>query len=162
MSEHKDFSKGVTLPKTNGSEMKIGIVRTRWNDAIVSPLEEGVLESLKGCGVLDENITTVRVAGAYELAFAAKSLIKRDPSIDAVVCLGTLIKGETHHYEYICSATSAGINQVGLETGVPVVFGVLMCLTDMQAQVRAGVGPNSHNHGLDWGLTAVEMATMKF
>ncbi|KNC87140.1 6,7-dimethyl-8-ribityllumazine synthase [Sphaeroforma arctica JP610] len=162
MTEPKDFNKGVTIPASDGSTLKVGIVRTRWNDAVVSPLEEGVLESLRKCGVKEANIVTVNVPGAYELSFGAKSLIKRDPSIDAVVCLGTLIKGETHHYEYICSACSAGISQVGLDTGVPVVFGVLMCLTDEQAQKRAGIGANSHNHGLDWGLTAVEMGKMRF
>jgi 6,7-dimethyl-8-ribityllumazine synthase len=78
-----------------------------------------------------------------------------------VVCIGCLIKGGTMHFEYICDATSQGIMRVGLDTGVPVIFGVLTCLNDEQAKHRAGMTKDGHNHGPDWGTTAVEMAQLK-
>ncbi|KAJ1950916.1 lumazine synthase [Linderina macrospora] len=83
---------------------------------------------------------------------------------DAVICIGVLIKGSTMHFEYIADAVSHGIMRVGLDTGVPAVFGVLTCLTDEQAMQRAGIGrgeDKGHNHGLDWGSAAVEMALLK-
>ncbi|KAJ1990947.1 lumazine synthase [Dimargaris cristalligena] len=83
---------------------------------------------------------------------------------DAVICIGVLIKGSTMHFEYICEAVSHGITRVGLDTGVPVIFGVLTCLDDDQALERAALGKGAdkgHNHGEDWGAAAVEMATLK-
>ncbi|KAJ1955016.1 lumazine synthase [Dipsacomyces acuminosporus] len=83
---------------------------------------------------------------------------------DAAICIGVLIKGSTMHFEYIADAVSHGIMRVGLDTGVPTVFGVLTCLTDEQAMQRAGIGRGAdkgHNHGLDWGSAAVEMALLK-
>ena len=80
--------------------------------------------------------------------------------VDAVIAIGTLVKGSTMHFEYICQATSDGIMKVGLETGVPAIFGVLTCLTIEQSLERAGLTPGGHNHGADWGATAVEMALL--
>ncbi|KAJ2442984.1 lumazine synthase [Coemansia sp. RSA 2424] len=83
---------------------------------------------------------------------------------DAAICIGVLIKGSTMHFEYIADATTNGIMRVGLETGVPVVFGVLTCLTEEQAMQRAGIGRGAdkgHNHGTDWGSAAVEMALLR-
>jgi 6,7-dimethyl-8-ribityllumazine synthase len=80
---------------------------------------------------------------------------------DALIAIGVLIKGETMHFEYIADAVSQGLMRVGLDTGVPVIFGVLTVLTDEQAKARAGLTPNGHNHGEDWGLAAVEMAVKR-
>ena len=74
---------------------------------------------------------------------------------------GCLIKGETMHFDYICEAVSQGIMKLGLDSGVPIVFGVLTCLTEQQAMTRAGLVKGGHNHGLDWGKTAIEMALLK-
>lgn len=78
---------------------------------------------------------------------------------DAVIAIGVLIKGETMHFEYISDAVSHGLMRVQLDTGVPVIFGVITALTEKQALFRAGIGSEAHNHGEDWGLAAVEMAT---
>lgn len=78
---------------------------------------------------------------------------------DAVIAIGVLIKGETMHFEYICESVTQGLMRVQLDTGVPVIFGVLTALTDQQALDRAGLGAKSHNHGEDWGLAAIEMAS---
>ncbi|KAL1921432.1 uncharacterized protein VTP21DRAFT_11148 [Calcarisporiella thermophila] len=94
---------------------------------------------------------------------------QRDPqartqAFDAVICIGVLIKGGTMHFEYICEAVTQGIMRVQLDTGVPVIFGVLTCLSDEQALERAGLGSGAnkgHNHGEDWGAAAVEMALLK-
>lgn len=77
---------------------------------------------------------------------------------DAIIPIGTLLKGSTMHFEYICDAVSHALMRVGLDTGVPVIFGILTCLSEEQALQRAGVKPGSHNHGEDWGKAAVEMA----
>jgi 6,7-dimethyl-8-ribityllumazine synthase len=82
-------------------------------------------------------------------------------AFDAVICVGVLIKGSTMHFEYICEAVTQGIMRVGLDSNIPVIFGVLTCLNDEQAQSRAGLIPNGHNHGEDWGSAAVEMALVK-
>ena len=99
----------------------------------------------------------LEVPGSYELVFGAKHLID-SASVHAVVCLGTLIKGETMHFEYIADAVTQGIMRLNVESGVPVIFGVLTCLTEAQARARA-IGDN--NHGVAWGKTAVEMALLK-
>jgi 6,7-dimethyl-8-ribityllumazine synthase len=107
----------------------------------------------------------ITVSGAYELPFAAKSAIvnsSKADRVDAVIALGVLIKGDTPHFEYICEGVSQGIMNVGLQTGTPVVFGVLTCLTEKQAEQRAGLASPGHNHGEDWGTAAVEMAKLKF
>jgi 6,7-dimethyl-8-ribityllumazine synthase len=82
-------------------------------------------------------------------------------AFDAVICVGVLIKGSTMHFEYICEAVTQGIMRVGLDSNIPVIFGVLTCLNDEQAHNRAGLVPNGHNHGEDWGSAAVEMALVK-
>ncbi|KAH6625956.1 6,7-dimethyl-8-ribityllumazine synthase [Chaetomium sp. MPI-SDFR-AT-0129] len=80
---------------------------------------------------------------------------------DAIIAIGVLIKGETMHFEYIAGSVSDGLQRVSLDTGVPVIFGVLTVLTDEQAKARAGLVPGSHNHGEDWGLAAVEMGAKR-
>ncbi len=94
-------------------------------------------------------------------ASTAAATAARQP-FDAIVAVGVLIKGETMHFEYIADAVSQGLMRVGLDLGVPVVFGVLTVLTDDQARARAGLGPaGSHNHGEDWGLAAVELGVKR-
>lgn len=97
--------------------------------------------------------------GSYELPLAAQKYILHE-KVDAVVCIGCLIKGGTMHFEYICEAVSRGIMDVGLTTGVPVIFGVLTCLTEAQALERAGLIEGHHNHGPEWGDAAISMAQM--
>ncbi|KAJ3034167.1 Phosphoacetylglucosamine Mutase [Rhizophlyctis rosea] len=137
-------------------------VHTRWNLPIVEALLEGARSTLHDLNVKD--ITIQSVPGSYELPFAAQSLIRQSrPKYDAVICIGVLIKGSTMHFEYIADATSQGIMRVGLDEHVPVIFGVLTCLTEDQALERAALGKGAnkgHNHGTDWGQAAVEMALL--
>ncbi|KAJ3417036.1 hypothetical protein HDV05_007518 [Chytridiales sp. JEL 0842] len=154
----------VSLPveKLNGAGLRVLIVRTRWNIEIVDAVTEGTKQMLLAHNVEPSNITIKEVPGAYELPFAVQSLLKQG-QYDAAVAIGVLIKGETMHFEYIADATTQGLMRVGLDTGVPVIFGVLTCLTEEQACVRAGIGKGEnkgHNHGEDYGKAAIEMALL--
>ncbi|KAJ2723666.1 lumazine synthase [Coemansia sp. Benny D115] len=112
--------------------------------------------------IVDDLLSTTATAALGNSA-GAGSDGKLGP-FDAAICIGVLIKGSTMHFEYIADAVSHGLMRVGLDTGVPTVFGVLTCLTDEQAMQRAGIGrgeDKGHNHGTDWGSAAVEMALLK-
>ena len=152
------MSKGIEHKKLDGSALKIGVAVSRWNDALTSVLRERCVQALGDFGVKNEHIIIVETPGSFELPFAAKVLIERDKA-DAVVCLGCLIKGETAHFEYIAGAVSHGIMQVGLDSGVPVIFGVLTCLNEEQARTRAS--KEGMDHGYEWGLSAVEMGLLR-
>ncbi len=144
----------IEFPKLNGKNIKIGVVMARWNYDITSSLTASCLEALQGSGLQRKNVIICEVPGSFELPLAAQDLIKKK-KVDAVVAIGCLIKGETMHFEYIADATANGLMRVSLDTGKPVIFGVLTCLTEKQAKARA-TGEN--NHGYGWGMTAVEMA----
>ena len=149
---------------TDGKGMRIGIVYTKWNPKIVNALVEGCEKELLRLNVCKDDIERVVVPGSYELVFGARTLIKSTTKFDAVVCVGSLIKGETMHFEYICEAVTQGIMRVQQDFDVPVIFGVLACLSEEQALLRAGIdtnGKDGHNHGTDWGAAAVEMASLK-
>eukprot|EP00555_Chaetoceros_dichaeta_P003471 CAMPEP_0198250458 /NCGR_PEP_ID=MMETSP1447-20131203/1646_1 /TAXON_ID=420782 /ORGANISM="Chaetoceros dichaeta, Strain CCMP1751" /LENGTH=206 /DNA_ID=CAMNT_0043935299 /DNA_START=188 /DNA_END=808 /DNA_ORIENTATION=- len=141
----------------DGTEVRIGIIRTRWNDEDVTRLVDGAKKALTECKVTDENIFETEVPGAFELPYAAK-LLAMSGTVDAVICAGVLVKGDTMHFEYISDAVSKGIMNVGMSTNVPCIFGVLTCLTDDQVKARS---TGDSNHGYDWGKTAVEMALLR-
>lgn len=142
--------------------MRVGIIRTRWNDKHVTNLVNGAKDALKECGVTEENTFETEVPGAFELPLAAKFLAMSG-TVDAVITCGVLIKGDTMHFEYISEAVSSGLMSVQLATSTPVIFGVLTCLSEDQVSARTGEsgGSGGHNHGYDWGKTAVEMALLK-
>lgn len=143
--------------KYDGSGLKIGIVHARWNSKVISALVDGAKSQLKEMGVKEENIETMSVPGSYELPFGTKTLSKG--GFDALISIGVLVKGETMHFEYIADAVSHGLMRLQEELDIPVIFGLLTCLTDEQAEKRAGITADGHNHGVDWGSAAVEMAT---
>jgi 6,7-dimethyl-8-ribityllumazine synthase len=136
---------------------RFAIVVSRFNPEITEGLLAGARAALEEAGVRDDDITLVRVPGAFELAIAAQRLAESG-RVDAVICLGCLIKGDTMHFEYIADAATRGIAEVGLATGVPVTFGVLTTLTDEQADVRAR--PGDGNKGREAAAAAIEMATL--
>ena len=151
------MSKGVSFVKLNGSALKIGLAVSRWSHDFTAALLEQCKQALIDAKVKKKNIVVRSVPGSFELPYAALRLIEED-EVDAVVCLGCLIKGETRHFEYIAHSVSSGIMQVQLKTGVPVIFGVLTCLNEPQARERS-VGKGSHAYA--WGLSAVEMGLLK-
>uniref|UniRef100_A0A7S2BJM5 6,7-dimethyl-8-ribityllumazine synthase n=1 Tax=Florenciella parvula TaxID=236787 RepID=A0A7S2BJM5_9STRA len=143
--------------KLEGENCRIGIITTRWNPEIISSLQTGCKDTLKDLGVKEENIFETEVPGAFELPLAARFLALSG-TVDAIVCVGCLIKGDTQHFEYISQATSSGLMSVGIQTSTPVVYGVLNVNTEQQALDRA-TGPD--NHGISWAQTAVEMALLR-
>ena len=137
--------------------LRFGVVVSRFNDLITSNLLVGTLEGFKESGVDKADLKILKVPGAFEIPQAAKKLCSTG-SIDAVVCLGAVIRGETSHFDYICAEASRGIGQVGLEFNIPVLFGVLTTENLEQAIARSGSG--SSNKGRETALAAVEMATL--
>lgn len=140
-----------------GNGLKIGIVASRFNEFIVSRLIGGAEDALVRHGVDTDDITLAWVPGAYEIPMIAKDMAKSG-KYDAVICLGAVIKGSTSHYDYVCAEVSKGVAQVGLETGVPTIFGVLTTDTIEQAIERAGT--KAGNKGYDVACTAIEMANL--
>ena len=137
----------------NGSDVRVGIIMTRWNADVIDGLYKGVNQSLAELGVKPSNVFTTYVPGAFELPVTAKFLAM-SKRVDVIVCLGCLIKGDTMHFEYIADATAHGLMKVSIDTLVPTLFGVLTVLDKEQAVVRS---TGDSNEGLSWGKSAVEM-----
>lgn len=145
------------VPTLDGKGLRIGIVSARFNDHIVTALRDGALRGLERCGVADDDIVEHWVPGAFEVPLAAKALAETG-SVDAIICLGTVIRGDTPHFEYVCEAATHGILDAQMSTGVPVMFGVLTLNTEQQAIDRSG--PGIDNKGDEAALGAVEMALL--
>ena len=140
-----------------GDGKKFGIVVARFNSFISEKLLEGALDSLSRSGVADADIEVVRVPGAYEIPLIAKKLAASQ-KYDALICLGAVIRGATPHFDVVVNEVSKGTAQVSLETGVPVLFGVLTTETIEQAIERAGT--KAGNKGWDSAIAAIEMANL--
>jgi 6,7-dimethyl-8-ribityllumazine synthase len=138
-------------------ERRFAIIVSRFNEEITGGLLAGAREALAEAGVEGDGVAVFEVPGAFEIPLAAKYAAESG-QFAAVICLGCLIKGDTMHFEYIADATAHGIMRVGLETRVPVAFGVLTTLTDEQAEQRAAPGPD--NKGREAALAALEMSTL--
>jgi 6,7-dimethyl-8-ribityllumazine synthase len=141
----------------SGKGLKIGIVAARFNDFITSRLVDGALDGLQRHGVADADIEIVRVPGAYEVPLAAR-MLALSRKFHAIICLGAVIRGATPHFEYVSAEVSKGVASVSMETGLPVIFGVLTTDTIEQAIERAGT--KSGNKGWDAALSAIEMANV--
>ena len=141
----------------NGAKLRIGIVVSRFNELITKSLLDGSVSTLKRCGVAEKDITVVLVPGAFEIPVAAKKMASSG-SYDAVICLGVVIRGATPHFDYVAGQTASGVANVALETGLPVIFGVLTTDTIEQAVERAGT--KCGNKGSDAALAAVEMVAV--
>ncbi|HMK50646.1 MAG TPA: 6,7-dimethyl-8-ribityllumazine synthase [Thermodesulfovibrionales bacterium] len=137
--------------------LKFGIVLSRFNEFITSKLLDGAKDALIRHGAKEEDIAIARVPGAFEIPLIAKKMAAKG-AYNAVICLGTVIRGATPHFDYISAEVSKGIAMASMETGVPVAFGVLTCDTIEQAVERAGT--KSGNKGWDAALTAIEMAQL--
>jgi len=137
-----------------GEKFKFGIVASRFNSAIVDRLVEGAIDCLTRHGVSGENVTLVKVPGAWEIPLAAKKLAKRK-DIDAVIALGAVIRGATPHFEYVAAEVSKGLANVSLEVEKPITFGIITADTLEQAIERAGT--KMGNKGWEAALAALEM-----
>ena len=137
--------------------IKVGLVAARFNEFIVSKLVSGAQDALIRHGVKDEDIDLAWVPGAFEIPFIAKKMAESG-KYDAVICLGAVIKGSTSHYDLVCNETAKGIAMVGLETGVPTLFGVVTTDNIEQAIERAGT--KAGNKGYDVACSAIEMVNL--
>ena len=140
----------------SGDGLRFAIVTARFNAEITGPMLEGARETLRAQGVGEEQIDEAYVPGAFELPLAARRLAETG-RYDAVICLGAVIQGETSHNTYIAGQAAAGIQRAALDTGVPVVFGVITPNDLVQARARAG---DKLNKGSEAALTAIEMANL--
>ncbi|RKI67211.1 6,7-dimethyl-8-ribityllumazine synthase [bacterium 1xD42-67] len=143
--------------KLVSQDMKIGVVAARFNEFIVSKLISGCEDTLLRHGVRPEDISLVWVPGAFEIPLVAAKMAKSG-KYDAVIALGAVIRGSTSHYDYVCAEVSKGIAAVSLESGVPVMFGVLTTDTIEQAIERAGT--KAGNKGADCAQGAIEMVDL--
>ncbi|MGB7999933.1 MAG: 6,7-dimethyl-8-ribityllumazine synthase [Anaerobacillus sp.] len=140
-----------------GSGLKVGIVVGRFNEFITSKLLGGAEDALKRHGLSEENIDIAWVPGAFEIPFAAKKMVDTG-QYDAVITLGTVIRGATPHFDYVCGEVSKGVANLSMQSGVPVIFGVLTTNTIEQAVERAGT--KAGNKGWDAATAAIEMANL--
>jgi 6,7-dimethyl-8-ribityllumazine synthase len=141
-----------------GTGLKIGIVVGRFNEFITSKLVGGAKDALIRHGVEEENIDLAWVPGAFEIPFVTKQLAKKG-TYDAIITLGTVIRGATTHYDYVCNEAAKGIASISLEYNIPVIFGVLTTETIEQAIERAGT--KAGNKGYEVAVSAIEMANLQ-
>ena len=146
-----DFNKDSL---TDSSDMKIGIVVSQWNNKITDGLFNGAFTTLIESGVTENNIQKIEVPGSFELIFGAKILSRKE--VDAIICLGSVIQGETKHFDYVCHAVSNGIKDLNITLDIPVIFGVLTDNTIEQALNRSG--GKYGNKGIEAAITAIKMA----
>ena len=149
-------------PKThqgrlNAEGFSFAIVASRWNDFLTSRLVEGALDALERLGADEKSVELYRVPGSFEIPLLARKLAASG-KWDAVICVGTIIRGETPHFEYIASEVTKGIAQAGMETDVPVVYGIVTADTLEQAIDRAGV--KAGNKGFEAAMSAVELVNL--
>lgn len=140
-----------------GQGLRIAVVVSRFNELVTRALLDGARDGLRRHGVADEDVELCWVPGAFEIPLAAKALAETG-RYQAVICLGAVIRGETDHYDHVAGGVTSGIARVGLDTGVPTIFGILTTDTVEQALNRAGL--KSGNNGSSAAVAAIEMARL--
>ncbi|HTY14040.1 MAG TPA: 6,7-dimethyl-8-ribityllumazine synthase [Candidatus Omnitrophota bacterium] len=143
--------------KLDAGKLKFGIVVSRFNELVSRGLLEGALDCLKRHGAAEASIAVAWTPGAFEIPLVAKKLASTK-KYDAIICLGAVIRGATSHFEYVASEAAKGIAKVSLDTGIPVIFGILTCDTLEQALERAGAKPG--NKGFSAAQSAIELANL--
>ena len=136
------------------SNLRFGIVVSQWNDDITDGLYKGAYDTLLDCGVSSDNILKLEVPGSFELIYGSKILYKKN--CDAIICLGSVIQGETKHFDYVCQGVTNGIKDLNIALDIPIIFGVLTDNTKEQAINRSG-GIHG-NKGVEAAITAIKMA----
>ena len=144
-----------SIPNAEG--LRFGIVVSEWNDEITEALYEGAQEALLDCGTLSENILRWDVPGSFELTFGCKKMIQTQ-KVDAIIAIGSVIRGETSHFDFVCSATAQGIKDLNVAYDVPVIFCVLT--DDNIEQSRARSGGKHGNKGTEAAIAAIQMAML--
>lgn len=143
--------------KLNASGLRFAIISSRWNELLTMRLVEGALDALARLGAEEQAVEHFRVPGSFEIPLLARKLAASG-RFDAIICLGVIIRGETPHFDYVASCAANGIAQAAMETGVPVLFGIITANTVEQAMDRAGV--KAGNKGVEAAMAAVELANL--
>ena len=156
-TENKNLSVYDKSKIPNAKDLRFGIVVSEWNGEITEALAEGAKEALLDCGALPEHILRWNVPGSFELTFGCKKMIQTE-KLDAVVAIGSVIRGETSHFDFVCSATAQGIKDLNVAYDVPVIFCVLT--DDNIEQSRARSGGKHGNKGTEAAIAAIQMAVL--
>ena len=143
--------------RLNAEGFRFALIASRWNDFITARLVEGALDALERLGADEKSVELYKVPGSFEIPLLALKLASSE-KYDAVICLGTIIRGQTPHFEYIAGEVTKGIAQVGMQTGVPVIYGIVTADTLEQAIDRAGV--KLGNKGFEAAMSAVELVNL--
>lgn len=157
MEQQKSLQPIIHEGQLNGAGFRFAIIASRWNDFISSRLVEGALDALERLGVAEKKVEVYKVPGSFEIPLLALK-VAGSGKFDAVICLGTIIRGQTPHFEYIANEVARGIAQAGMSTGVPVVFGIVTADNLDQAIDRAGV--KLGNKGFEAATSAVELVNL--
>jgi len=147
----------ATRGELNAAGLRFGIIASQFNSFITDRLLAGALDALQRAGAAEDQIEILRVPGSFEIPLTAKKLAGTG-RVDAIICIGCILRGETSHYDYVASETARGVQLAQLDSGVPMAFCVLTCDTLEQAIDRAGL--KSGNKGFEAGLNAIEMARL--
>jgi 6,7-dimethyl-8-ribityllumazine synthase len=147
----------IEFEKISAEAFRFAIVVSRWNAELTSKLESGAIDALTSSGMSKDAIEIFRVPGAFELPFASLKAAESG-RFDAVVALGVVIRGETSHFDHVAGQAAAGIMQASIETGIPVMFGVVTANTREQAEARCGGSVG--NKGYEAAMSAIEMANL--
>ncbi len=153
----KSLSPVTHQGRLNAEGFRFALIASRWNDFITGRLIEGALDALDRLGAAPDSVELYKVPGSFEIPLLALKLAQSG-KFDAVICLGTIIRGQTPHFEYIAGEVTKGIGQAGMQTGVPVVYGIVTADTLEQAIDRAGV--KSGNKGFEAAMSAVELVNL--
>lgn len=140
-----------------GMDMRIGVVVSKWNAFVTDPLRDGALETLRMYGISEPDLVLAECPGAFEIPTVAKALLESG-TVDGVVALGAVIRGDTPHFDYVCGAVTSGIGRLALDYGKPVIFGILTTDTLDQAKERAG--GQMGNKGAEAAAACVEMVAL--
>ncbi|MBV9960315.1 MAG: 6,7-dimethyl-8-ribityllumazine synthase [Acidobacteria bacterium] len=143
--------------RLNAEGFRFAVVASRWNDFLTARLTDGALDALERLGVDEKMVEVFKVPGSFEIPLLARKLAGSG-KWDAVICVGTILRGQTPHFDYIAGEVTKGIAQAGMETGVPVVYGIITADTLEQAIDRAGV--KAGNKGFEAALSAVELVNL--
>lgn len=157
IEKKKNLSEFTPFEFSSAQDTEIGIVVSEWNDRITDSLLKGAQECLLEHGIPAENIVVKHVPGSFELPLGAQWMLE-NTGVDAVICIGCVIQGETRHFDFISQAVADGIMKVGLDSSKPVIFSVLTCNTMEQAEDRAG-GKHG-NKGVEGAITAMKMLNL--
>jgi 6,7-dimethyl-8-ribityllumazine synthase len=157
-TEGKNLSAYKALDLKNPEKLKIGIAVSEWNPKITQALYKGAIEALKDNGILKEHIITLAVPGSFELIYGCKQLITKH-NLDAVIAIGSVIQGETKHFDFVCNAVAMGVKDLNIKYNTPIVFCVLTDNTLQQAIDRSG-GKHG-NKGIECAIAALKMSNLR-